>query len=350
MTDSSIDIDSIPIGLLSLDLSLRVSAANTEAERILGHSRAAMSGRRLSELLYYDSPIFELLERAKNLGEDLSDADVPLRGPMVSHQRLGVAVINREPEQGPLLAFAPSGLYQAQQRKNEGLAAFGRILGHEVKNPLAGISGAVQLLKRKSRADQDELLDLIHNESKRIERLIDRLSAFELFSAPKRSPFNIHTALDQTVRSEQLAFANQVRINAEYDPSLPVIYGDKDHLQHLFQNLVRNACEAVRAQDEQKGHVVVTTKYAAGMRLAVGSDTKAKAISVTVSDNGPGIDPAQQAQIFDMFHTTKPNGSGLGLTVVNQIVRSHDGQLSVESRPGRTEFSVFLPIAEGDMP
>lgn len=346
----SIDIDAIPIGLLSLDQQQKISAANTEAEGIIGLSRLAMTGRSLTELFYFDCPIFDLLERSRHLKGELTGADIELRGPAITNQRRSIAIITREAPLGPLIVFSPPALSETRSDKHLELAAFGRIIGHEVKNPLAGISGAVQLLKRKSRADQDELLDLIANESKRIERLIDRLSAFELFSAPRRKPFNIHTILDQTVRSEQLVFANQVSVGVEYDPSLPLVYGDSDHLQHLFQNLVRNACEAVAIQTRPPGEVMLSTKYAAGMRLTLNSETKAKVICVTISDNGPGIDPETRARIFDMFHTTKPTGSGLGLTVVNQIVRSHNGQLALESRAGRTQFSVYLPISSGEMP
>ena len=344
----SIDIDGVPIGFLSLDDQQRVSAANTEAENIIGISRQAMSGRKLSELFYYDCLIFDLLERSRGLGGELSAADVELRGPSMVLQRRGVAVTAREAPDGPLIIFAPPTLNQNRRDITAELAAFGRILGHEVKNPLAGISGAVQLLKRKARADQEELLDLVLNESKRIERLIDRLSAFELFSAPRSSAFNIHAILDQLARSEQLAFTGQVQIKQEYDPSLPMVMGDADHLQHLFQNLVRNGCEAVLGQTDPKGTVTISTRYAAGMRMAKKAGGKAKAICVSVGDNGPGIKPEAQAQIFNMFQTTKPTGSGLGLTVVNQIVQSHDGQLTLESRPGWTQFSVYLPIAEGD--
>ena len=223
------------------------------------------------------------------------------------------------------------------------MADFARILGHEVKNPLAGISGAAQLLQRAAREDQNELLELIIGESDRIERLVTELSAFELYSSPRRGAVNIHKLLDRIIVGEEAAFDDKCRFIRHFDPSLPTVYGDEDHLHEAAQNIMRNGAEAAAST------VRVHTSYEAGLTIRRSADNvRMPAMRLTIEDDGEGVTSEQEEAMFKMFETWKPGGSGLGLALVSQIAEAHDAQIIVESNPGKMCVSMLLPlIAQG---
>lgn len=345
--EPGLDTDLSPVALIELDAIRRVQVMNTGAESIIGQSRRAGSGRKLSELLYHDCALFDLIDRAEETQSAVSAGDIILEGPALPSRSAQHASVTIKPGGGFSIALIQTASGGTPGNAPQGLAAFGRILGHEVKNPLAGVSGAAQLLLRNAREDQTELLDLILAESRRIARLVDKLSAFELFSAPRRLPSNVHQILDQVVRAEEIAFGGTVRFVRSFDPSLPDIMVDADHLHEALQNIIRNAGEAIR--DSGIGGVVtVSTRFSLDRRISRDKEAGAgRSLLIKISDNGPGINPADQKRIFDMFKTTKPRGSGLGLTVAGQVVRAHDGMLHLESTPGDTRFYIYLPMARG---
>lgn len=338
--------DAVPVALVALDARRRIVAANAEAEALLGQSRRALSGRALSEIVFHDTPIFELIDKAETLHGDMTAHGVPMSGPHLPSGQVHDIRIRQDSNAGFLIAFSRS-LGREATETTPGVAAFGRILGHEVKNPLAGISGAAQLLLRHDNKDQAELLNLILDETRRIERLVTRLSAFELFSAPRLKSVNVHALLDRVLAAEEAAFDERVRYHRLYDPSLPDILGDADHLHEAFQNIMRNASEAA-CSAEGGSMVTVRTSYEAGFGIMLKSSPRARrrALRVTVEDTGPGIPVERQSAIFEMFQSTKSGGRGLGLSVVGEIVSAHGGQMKMESHPGRTRFSVYLPLAE----
>jgi len=334
-----------PFALVGLDERRRVNAANPEAQAFLGHSERAMYRKPLSEILFHDSPIFGLIDKAQQLQGDVSAHAVPLNGPTLRNQK--VLDLRLRPVDGGGIVI---GMIETQQddmvnNNAAGVAAFGRILGHEVKNPLAGISGAAQLLSRSARDDQSAMINIIQSETKRIERLVSRLSAFELFSAPVKEQLNIHELLDRVIAAEEAAHRGKVSIVRLYDPSLPDVKADQDHLHEAIQNILRNAVEATLAHT-QSPQIQIETAFETSFAIARkdGTERFGRAIRVTVEDNGPGVPPEKKARMFDMFMSSKSGGRGLGLSVVNEIVSAHQGRIKVDSKPGLTRFSIFLPL------
>lgn len=340
--------DLSPIALVLIDPRRNILDANPAAESMFQISRRSLLNKALSEVVYHDNPLFELIDRVQRQSGDIVAPGTPISGPGLG-QRVLCDVRVRSVERGAfVISLTEAPARDAGGESVAGAAGFGRILGHEVKNPLAGIIGAAQLLERQNQADQSELLHIIKDEARRIERLVDRLSAFELFSAPRLQPMNIHTVLDKVLASEHAALGTKVLFNRDYDPSLPEIMGDFDHLQQAFQNIVRNAAEAAMDSPGESG-VMIRTAYAAGlsMRTAQLGASMRRAIYVSIEDNGKGISREKQATIFDVFQSSKSGARGLGLSVVSEVVSAHGGQVRIDSEPGHTRFIVLLPIAEG---
>lgn len=337
-----------PVALVHVDKRRRIVGANAATEVLLKVSKRTLVGSPLSEVIYHDSPLFELLDRSARQAGDILAPATPLKGPGLLRGLVVDATIRGLDDGGFMLALSESVVREGTDT-GAGVAGFGRILGHEVKNPLGGILGAAQLLQRQQVGDQAELLEIIISEARRIERLVNRLTAFELFSAPRLERFNIHAVLDQVIAAESVAVRSKVRVERAFDPSLPHVLGDSDHLQQAFQNLVRNAVEAVSASG-QGGRVIVRTAYAAGLSMKkarLGSGLR-RAMLVSIEDDGVGIPRDLQPSIFEVFQSSKSGARGLGLSIVNEVITAHGGQVRVESEPGRTCFAVLLPLGDGE--
>ena len=227
------------------------------------------------------------------------------------------------------------------------VVGLGRMLAHEIKNPLAGIRGAAQLLKTGASAADQPLAQLIVDETDRIRRLVDRMEAFSDEVPSPREAVNIHQVLDRVRALVVNGVADGLALQEHYDPSLPDVWGDEDHLIQVFLNLVKNASEAL--ERTQKPEIKFSTAFRPGIRISVMgvSERISLPLEIVIEDNGPGVPPDILPFLFDPFVTTKQNGSGLGLALVAKIVGDHGGVIDCDSRPGRTRFRILLPVASG---
>ena len=217
------------------------------------------------------------------------------------------------------------------------------MLAHEIKNPLAGISGAAQLLAMGLAGEDLELTDLIVEETHRIVKLLEQVEQFGNLRPPARKAVNLHDALDRARRSAMVGYGAAMQITEDYDPSLPPTFADPDQLMQVFLNLLKNASEAAGPGG---GQIRLRTFYDHSLRRLRKDGTAATLpLQVEIIDNGPGIPPDIAADIFEPFVSGRENGTGLGLALVSKIISDHDGWISVDSVPGRTVFRISLPLA-----
>lgn len=211
-------------------------------------------------------------------------------------------------------------------------------LAHELRNPLAGLKGAAQLLQKKvaEQPSAQALVTLIENEVVRLTQLIDQ---FMTPAPPKvHAALNIHSVLE-TVR--QLAEAEagwSVKLERDYDPSLPDVLGDADRLTQAVWNLVRNAL--------QSGASTVSLRSRAEHHVQIADSLSKLALRIEIADNGRGVPDDLHERIFLPLVSGRAEGTGLGLPLAQQIAREHRGSLSFRSRPGHTVFTLLLPVPE----
>ncbi len=220
------------------------------------------------------------------------------------------------------------------------------LLAHEVKNPLASIRGAAQLMEMNVAEDDRELVDLICDEVDRINNLVDRMGLAADPRGLERGPVNIHEVLERARRIAETSFGEGIRLIERYDPSLPPAFGHRDQLIQVFLNLIKNACEVL---GPDRGEIVISTAYQHGVRIAVPGAAKPVDLPlvVRIQDNGPGVPDDLRPHLFDPFVSAKPGGHGLGLAIVAKIVSEHGGLVECDSEPGRTVFTVMLPVSMG---
>ncbi|WP_428485421.1 two-component system sensor histidine kinase NtrB [Rhodopila sp.] len=350
--DAATVLAALPVPVILLDPENRFRLVNQAAEHFLGISAAGLSQLRLNDLIPADNPIFLLIEQVRGTEATIVDHDLNLDSPRLHKRGITVQGSPLPEEAGAVLlvmqdASAARALdrqlaFRGAARSVSGMAA---ILAHEVKNPLSGIRGAAQLLEASVGPADRELAELIRDEADRIRALVDRMEAFG--EKPiARTAVNIHRVLEHVRKLAQSGFAAHIRFHELYDPSLPPVWANRDQLVQVVLNLVKNAAEAVTVEGVHHPEITLATGFQHGMRVAIPGSTSRLDLPlvVAVRDNGPGIPEDIRPHLFEPFVSSKSTGSGLGLSLVAKIVGDHGGLIEVDSRPGRTEFRLHLPV------
>jgi two-component system nitrogen regulation sensor histidine kinase GlnL len=348
--DASAVVNALADAVFVLDAEKRLCFVNQAAEQLFGAGAAVLIGESLDTLIPTDNPLFLLISQVELTGSTVSETGVRLESPRIGSHQVSVraAPLSDSPSSIVVTLHERSIAEQIDRQLTHrnaarSVTAMASMLAHEVKNPLSGIRGAAQLLEDGVTVEERELTRLICDEADRIVALVNRMEIFSDERPLARAPVNIHEVLDHVLKIARSGFARDIRIYREYDPSLPLVWGNRDQLVQVFLNLVKNAAEAV---PEIGGEISLVTRYRHGLRLAIpGSSNRVELpMEIIVRDNGAGVPEDLRQHLFDPFVTTKQNGTGLGLALVAKIVGDHGGIIDVNSEPGRTEFHTMLPM------
>ncbi|MFD2739322.1 nitrogen regulation protein NR(II) [Sulfitobacter aestuarii] len=341
---------SLPVPALILDPEDRIEEINPAAEDFLNASARSILGRGIWQVILTETPLALALARARESGAPLivNDLDIARLAQPALRCALQVAPLAGG-EARMIMVITPRDLagrlgenisVKAAARSAIGMA---EMLAHEIKNPLAGITGAAQLLGMGLGPEDQELTGLIVAESRRIVKLLERVEQFGNPGPPEFAPVNLHDILDRARHSARLGFGARMRIEQDYDPSLPPALGDKDQLLQVVLNLLKNAAEAAGPEG---GTIRLRSYFEHGFRLrradGIGPPLP---LQIEVVDDGPGLPEAIRDALFDPFVSGRENGTGLGLALVSKIVSEHGGWISVASQPGHTVFRISLPRA-----
>ncbi len=345
-------LNALPHPVLAVRPNGLIADANVAAEAFFGMSRTFLSQQRLVQLVPPDSSLPSLVEQVQGRGAAINEYRVDLGGPKAGGERLVDIFVSPlpEPDEGVVVMLQERSLTDKLDRQlthrtsARSVAAMASTLAHEIKNPLSGIRGAAQLLEAEANDADRALTRLICEETDRIVKLVDRMSAFSDGRPIERESVNIHEILDHVKKVSQVGFARHIHFRENYDPSLPPILGNRDQLIQTFLNLVKNAAEAI-GDARSDGDIELSTAYRPGVRLQIpGSNAPVSLpMEFCVRDNGPGVAQEVLPYLFDPFVTTKASGTGLGLALVAKIIGDHGGTIECESGPRRTTFRVLMP-------
>lgn len=341
--------EALPVPALLLDGADRILSANPAAQSFLNLSGKALEGTPVWDKVMVDADLEGPYARAKHLRTSLFINDVDVGGGMgppmlcnVQFAPLGGA------EDVMVMMISPreiaSRMTLPGNASNAAKSAIGmaEMLAHEIKNPLAGITGAAQLLSMGLSPADQELTDLIVAESRRIVQLLEQVEQFGNLRPPEKLAVNIHDALDRARQSAAVGFGAHMNFVVDYDPSLPRAFADADQLQQVFLNLLKNASEA----GHQGGTIRLRTYYDPALRIRQADGSHARLpLQIEVIDDGPGLPQDIADAVFEPFISGKENGTGLGLALVSKLIHDAGGWIAVESVPGQTVFRVSLPRA-----
>lgn len=355
-----IDPDAVLNALSSVvflvDPDYRFRHVNSAAEQFFQSSAGNLAHHRLDYFIPADSPLFALINQARQRGYSVAEYHVTLASPRVGHHFVniqaaplieipGIVVVSMQ-EHSVAAKIDRQLTHRGAARSVSAMAA---MLAHEVKNPLSGIRGAAQLLETSVRPEDRRLTQLICDETDRVCALVDRMEVFSARGPMHREAVNIHEVLARVRTLAEHSFGRHLRFVENYDPSLPSVYGNRDQLIQVFLNLLKNAAEAAPLQG---GEVVISTSFWHGVRFALSRSSSRihLPLMVSVQDNGEGIPDELKPYLFEPFVTSKPKGSGLGLALVAKIIGDHGGVIECESEPRCTLFRIMLPMypPEGD--
>ncbi len=331
-------VDDWPMPMFKLDDQDVVVWANQAAQEWLGKSLRKFKGQYIWKIFETEPDTRGITKSVRSKSGAITSRNIAVKAqgasgdgrlahltayPTTQGAGLNVWFVGPEPRSTKIGGHVVSGM--------------GRMIAHELKNPLAGIKGAAQLLRDDVESEEGlALIELIGSEIDRIRRLADRMEKLGDDDPTHSERVNIHEILRQARRIIQSANPDIV-FDERYDPSLPHAFGDPDTLMQALLNLIKNAAESSGGH----GRIRLETSFRAGVRG--GKSARLLPVQINIIDDGPGIPKDMLAQIFQPFVTTKPEGQGLGLALVSKVAAAHEGLVEVQSVPGRTVFSLLLP-------
>lgn len=330
--------------LFSPDLIL--TYINTSGEILLADSAKHLLGKNALQLFKLsDSALLNDLQHCLSMSEPLVDQELNLvllnkttkvnfsATPLTEEGVLTEIIVELQQVDRQLRISRDEQLL-AQQNISRMLV---KGLAHEIKNPLGGIRGSAQLLDLELEdVNLKEYTKIIIQESDRLKSLMDKMLG--PIKPSKKDPLNIHEILERVRQLVNAEVSNKIIIKTDYDPSIPTIKADKNQLIQSILNIVQNAVQAM----QNSGNIILKTRIQ--RHMTIGRKRYKLTAKIEVIDNGPGIKKDMMNQIFYPMITTRAEGTGLGLSIAQSLINQHNGLIECESNPGKTVFSIYLPL------
>ena len=337
-------LDSVGSGLVALDRDGRITALNRAAQEITGFTAREAAGQRWETIFGRNIAPPEILAAASQDSLQTRRQEIRLTRKDGREVPLGISFWPLRSGTGELEGVIGvfqdlSEIKEMEQRVRQAdrLAAIGRLaanIAHEIRNPLAALSGAIEQLTQELALDEHRgrLMQIVLRESERLNRIIGEFLAYARPAPLRRQNVNLAELLDEVaLLLECHPLASKIKIVREYGPELPARV-DVNQFRQALWNLSLNAAQAM----PDGGELTV------GARIM---NSATPCLEVWVADTGRGIGPEHLPQIFEPFYSTKPDGSGLGLAVVHRVMQEHGGEVKVRSAPGAgTTFTLSLPL------
>ena len=343
-------LNALSTSVVVLDRSLRIVLANAAAQALFSMSEVKLKGRLLAESF----PALPVLHQAslRALTEEKSFVERDLRFSFPDREKLFVDcnftpiwLSELEPSFVLLEIFNFARLQSIRHdgdllQQNNATSALLQGLAHEVKNPLGGIRGAAQLLEREL-ADKSlaEYTQVIIGEADRLRGLVDRIG--EPLVILEMTKVNVHEVLEHVRLIVAAEHGKNISIQDDYDPSIPDLSADRDKLIQALMNLMRNAAQALSSEG---GTIILRTRVQG--KFTIGSILHRLVLAIQIIDDGPGVDPHLRSSIFYPLVSGHAEGTGLGLSLAQSMIKRQGGMIGFESEPGKTIFTVWLPLGE----
>lgn len=342
-------LDSLNSAVVVLDDKLRLCYLNSAAEDLLAASSARVSGQPLSEVVRESDQAHGAMRDAVAAGQkytvrratwrlhNLETRTVDYSVSPVTE--LGLMLLEVQPMDRLLRIAREDALINAQETTRNLV----RGMAHEVKNPLGGIRGAAQLLQRELPDEElAEYTQIIIDEADRLRNLVDRLLGPR--KPARMQPTNVHEVLERVAQLIDAECEGALKIRRDYDPSIPDIPGDSEQLIQALLNIARNAMQAI---DESiglsTGEIVLRTRVQ--RQFTIGRRQLPLVCRIEIEDNGPGIPEEIRERIFYPMISGRAEGSGLGLSISQNIINQHRGLIKCDSRSGQSVFQIYLPLS-----
>ncbi|EGR1054158.1 two-component system sensor histidine kinase NtrB [Vibrio cholerae] len=332
--------------VLILDESLMIRYANPAAEQLFSQSAKRLMHQSLNHLVQHSSLDLQLLTQPLQSGQSITDSDVTLvidSKPLMLEVTVSPISWHKE-----LLLLAEMRTIGQQRRLTQELNQHAqqqaakllvRGLAHEIKNPLGGLRGAAQLLERMLPDPAlMEYTQIIIEQADRLRGLVDRLLGPQRPGEKKWE--NLHLILEKVRQLVELEAGENLVFERDYDPSLPNILMDTDQIEQALLNIVSNAAQILANQT----HGVITLRTRTVHQANIHGQRHKLVASIEIIDNGPGIPPELQDTLFYPMVSGREGGTGLGLSISQNLIDQHQGKIEVQSWPGRTVFTIYLPI------
>lgn len=336
-------LDLLSSAVILVDGGLIIQYLNPAAENLFAASSRQLLGKSLSHLLGEPPGLGAALDNALRDNWSYTGQNITVHRHGAEPLHLDCTVTPVETARARLLLeFRPID-QQLKVAREERLAEQQQVnrelirnLAHEIKNPLGGIRGSAQLLERELNNPQlQEYTQVIIKEADRLQDLMNRLLTSHRLMQPQ--PVNIHEILERVRRLINGEFPG-IQVRRDYDTSLPDLMGDREQLIQAILNVARNAAQAL----EGEGEIVLRTR--AQRQVTLNKKRYRLALELQVIDNGPGMPEEIRERIFYPLVSGRDGGSGLGLTLAQAFIHQHQGTIEVDSRPGRTCFTLLLPL------